>query len=132
MMREDWIATEALDRFRPYTAYFPPVVGPAVRPFLLAAGTEDAGYAGFADGTAEAFDDGGPEPWPVTDPVVVTREAFWAAESGDWGPLHSMNPVRAMPLATMPTTSAISVGRPREPPRASTSFVTRAIGCPCS
>jgi hypothetical protein len=47
-----------------------------VRPFSFAAGTEDAGYAGFAGGTAEVFDDAGPEPWPVTDPVVVTREAF--------------------------------------------------------
>ena len=127
-MREDWIGIGASEKIGPYAAYFPPVVGPAVRPFSFAAGSEDAGYAGFAGATAEAFDDAGPELWPVTDPVVVTREAFWAAESGDCGPLHSMKPVRAIPLATMPTTSAISVGRPRDPPRASTSFVTRAIG----
>ena len=75
-MREDWIAIGASEKIRPYAAYFPPVVGPAVRPFSFAAGTEDAGYAGFAGGTAEVFDDAGPEPWPVTDPVVVTREAF--------------------------------------------------------
>lgn len=73
------------------------------------------------------FDDEGPDPWPVTDPVVVTREAFWAAESGDCGPLHNINPVRAMPLAAIPTTSAIDVGLPWEPPLASTSFVTWSI-----
>jgi hypothetical protein len=37
----------------------------------------------LAEGTPEEFEDDGPEPLPVGEPVVVEREAFWAAASGD-------------------------------------------------
>lgn len=86
-------------------------------------GTAGAGYAGFAEGTADVFDEDGPEPLPVAEPVVVAREAFWAAASGDCEPLHIMKPASPMPAAIRPPTSARSIGFPRPPPRASSSEI---------
>ena len=78
--RVPWIVYRALPRDR---HHFPSLVGPAPRPEVLAEGTAGAGYAGLAGGTAEVFEEDGPEPLPVGEPVVVAREAFWAAASGD-------------------------------------------------
>jgi len=76
------------------------------------------------------FDEDGPEPFPVGEPVVVAREAFCAAASGDCEPLQTMKPASALPATTRAATRAINIGFPRPPPRASSSETIRAMVSP--